>query len=547
MIFDPRLIFLPLFSLLSILFGIFIYSRSRKNLINLFYGLAVLNIGFWSLGVFLFFTDDPSHMRLWGNFLYFTGSLVVASFFTFTVVFPDEYARIRPFRFALIFAPNVFFFYLLFFTDALIKNALFDSASGSRSFEFGRLYFLYWLYFISILTVSFFTLLRKYRVSNGVERVRLGYVLFASAIAAVFNTTTNVILPTLGNFNYFWLGPYSTFILVFILSVAVIRYRLFNIKVIATELVTVALWIFLVVQIFNTETTQALIINIILLIFVIFLGVLLMQSVTKEVTQRERLELLTTELEKANIELKKLDAAKSEFVSIASHQLRTPLTVIRGYISMALDGTLGSIRTPLKDALEKAAFSTNQLTKLVSDLLDLSRIESGKIQYVFAPADFTSLVSKTIEEMRPAAEKKKVAIALEKGSGEKIQFDFDADKMREVVFNTIDNAIKYSPDGGLITVSVEPFERTQKQWVRFSVKDAGIGIKKEDLQKLFIKFSRTEEAHRVDPDGMGIGLYFVKHIIDDHQGTVRVESEGLGKGSTCIVELPLTRESGIKN
>lgn len=253
-----------------------------------------------------------------------------------------------------------------------------------------------------------------------------------------------------------------------------------------------------------------------------------------------KLRELTMQLENANEKLKVLDAAKSEFVAMAGHQLRSPLTVIKGYVSLAQEGEFGTTKKnkKLSDALAIVAHSTDQLVKLVSDLLDLSRIESGKIHYEFKEADFPKLVEGIVREYGPKAKDKKLKLIFENNAKNLAPFLFDPDKMREVVVNLIDNAMRYSREGE-ITISTNL--TSQNTTLRFSVKDRGIGIKKEDLSQLFVKFTRLQEAKNIEANGTGIGLYFAKRIVEDHGGRVGVESPGPGKGSTFWIEIPLRR------
>ncbi|MBI3442371.1 MAG: sensor histidine kinase [Candidatus Sungbacteria bacterium] len=255
-----------------------------------------------------------------------------------------------------------------------------------------------------------------------------------------------------------------------------------------------------------------------------------------------KLRTLSRQLEEANEHLKELDQQKSEFVSIAGHQLRTPLTIIKGYVSLVQEGEFGAPRKnkKLQNALAIVANSTDQLVKLVSDLLDLSRIESGKIHYESKESDFVKMAERIIQEYAPAAEKKKLKLVLKNDAKALAPFLFDTDKMREVVVNIIDNAMKYSHTGEII-VSIGLVNKNENQMLRFSVKDQGLGIKKEDIPQLFVKFSRLPEARNRVATGTGIGLYFAKRIVEDHGGRIGVESLGLGKGSTFWIELPIRR------
>jgi len=236
-------------------------------------------------------------------------------------------------------------------------------------------------------------------------------------------------------------------------------------------------------------------------------------------------------------ELRRLDRAKSEFVSIASHQLRTPLGTIKGYISLLQDGEYGKLGPKPTEALTIIDTITGQLAQLVNELLDLSRIETGHLQYSMASFDLVALVKDVLRELRPKAEDATVTVRLDEVPAHFPQVLGDADKIREVVRNLVDNAIKYSHASGVVVVTIR--QNRVGQVVRLSVRDAGIGMSTDELRQLFTKFGRAKEAARLDPNGMGIGLYFVKRIVEDHGGRVWAESEGLGKGSTFIVELPM--------
>lgn len=254
----------------------------------------------------------------------------------------------------------------------------------------------------------------------------------------------------------------------------------------------------------------------------------------------DKLAHANNSLNHANEELKKLDAAKSEFLSIASHQLRAPLTVVKGYLSLALEGTLGLLPKQAQEPLGRAAFATNQLIKLVNDLLNLSRMEAGKITYAFAMNNISLIIKEVIQELTPQAEEKKLKVILEPKEDLE-QFIFDRDKMREAVINFIHNAVKYTPAGGDILIRQEIVSRDMKKFVRFSIKDNGMGIAPEDIHRLFTKFVRSTEAKTIDANGMGLGLFFVKKVIEDHGGKCWAESEGLGKGSTFVAEIPFKK------
>jgi len=245
----------------------------------------------------------------------------------------------------------------------------------------------------------------------------------------------------------------------------------------------------------------------------------------------------TAELRKANEELRQLDAAKSEFISIASHQLRTPLTVIKGYVSMMQEGSFGPVPPKILDNLNKIYISNERLIGLVENLLDISRIESGRQEYVWSKIRLEDLAQSVVESLKNNAKDKQVKLFFHKPKIATPEILVDSNKLHEVMMNFVDNAIKYTKEGKIdVYVTTET-----KDMVTFSVKDTGMGISPDIKASLFKKFSRGKDSFRIHTEGVGLGLYVAKMLIDAHQGKIWAESEGVGKGSTFVFSLPLNR------
>jgi len=240
----------------------------------------------------------------------------------------------------------------------------------------------------------------------------------------------------------------------------------------------------------------------------------------------------TIELVNANQKLTKLDMAKSEFISIASHQLRTPLTVIKGYISMILEGNFGALTEGEKISLVKVYESNERLIQLVEGLLNVSRIESGRLQFAFAEKDLGELVQSVFEELETTASKKGLLFSLKRPAKLPL-VRIDEEKMRQVVMNLMDNAIKYTKKGS-VTVTL----RKKDEGVEFCVSDSGMGVNAEDMKNLFKKFSRGTDSSLVHTEGTGLGLYVVKEMLKAHSGKAWVESGGVGRGSKFYFWLP---------
>lgn len=240
------------------------------------------------------------------------------------------------------------------------------------------------------------------------------------------------------------------------------------------------------------------------------------------------------QLKEANIHLKELDSAKSEFMSIASHQLRTPLAGIVGYLSMILDGDYGKIDNSQQKIVSEVFAASQRLVRLVNTFLNVTRIEAGRFTLSFVNVNFVDLVRGEVMELQPTADKKNVKLVYEEPKDKNLMAMVD-DKIRDAVLNLIDNAIKYTPDG---TVTVR-LEKEGKDMLHYSVKDSGVGISKDEVDNLFQKFVRGSGIAKIQPNGSGLGLYIVKKIVEGHGGKVWAESEGEGKGSTFNIRIPI--------
>jgi signal transduction histidine kinase len=253
----------------------------------------------------------------------------------------------------------------------------------------------------------------------------------------------------------------------------------------------------------------------------------------------ENVERVNKDLSKTNKKLKdayerlkQLDSAKNEFISIASHQLRTPLTSIKGFISMIREGDYGKIDKETDEALRKIFISNERLIKLVNDLLSLSRIESGKFGFIFKQNEIGPLVKSIVDNFKIEAEDKGLKVKYQKSKKAITPFVFDKDKIHEVVSNLIDNAIKYT-NKGEVAVSLEGFDDK----IKITVSDTGKGMEVDEADYVFEKFRRGIESSNLNTEGVGLGLYVCRKIVDAHKGKIHAESDGLGKGSRFIVEL----------
>ena len=233
--------------------------------------------------------------------------------------------------------------------------------------------------------------------------------------------------------------------------------------------------------------------------------------------------LLYEQLRILNEQLQALDKARAEFISIASHQLRTPPATIKWYVAAVLSGDFGPVGAELKAALERVQSTNNSQISLIDDLLNASRIERGKMEFFFEMGDLAELARITYEQLIPQAEIRKLKLVYNPPAGPLPQVMMDKEKVRQVINNFVDNAIKYTKQGQ-ITVSLE---KTATDLV-LKVSDTGRGVDPEAAGMLFERYSRGKDSASA-ATGLGLGLYVAKVIIEQNHGKIWAESPGLAK------------------
>lgn len=254
-------------------------------------------------------------------------------------------------------------------------------------------------------------------------------------------------------------------------------------------------------------------------------------------TLKQRIEEATRELRHSNTQLQRLDAAKDEFVSMASHQLRTPLTSVKGYISMVLEGDVGKITSSQRQLLEEAFTSSERMVHLINDFLNVSRLQTGKFVIESRPVDLAKVVTQEVESLQTTASAHNLKLRYRAPSYFPILY-LDEGKIRQVLMNFIDNAIYYSQAGTTITIELA----VEDGDVVLKVRDTGIGVPESEQAHLFSKFFRATNARKQRPDGTGVGLFLAKKVIVAHGGTMVFESVE-SEGSTFGFRLPVKKLS----
>ena len=250
------------------------------------------------------------------------------------------------------------------------------------------------------------------------------------------------------------------------------------------------------------------------------------------------LEATYRELAVSHARLRELDQLKSDFLSNVSHELRTPLAAIKGFVDNLLDGVTGPLADKHRHCLHRVRDNAERLTRMVSDLLDLARIEAGKIELAPEALAVAEMVEEVVETLRPLARARGIALAAELAPCPPIRGD--ADKILQVLTNLVSNALKFTPTGGCVTVAAAA---SADGAIRIAVGDTGPGIPPEERERVFDKFYQLGRVDGERPPGSGLGLTIARHLVELHGGRIWVE-DGAGGGSAFMMLLPAASAGG---
>ncbi|HLM83676.1 MAG TPA: ATP-binding protein [Candidatus Bathyarchaeia archaeon] len=536
--------YLPIITL-SIIAGIFIFFQGPKKPVNKNFFLFIFIFTLWAANEYTqWFVEDIKFNLFLGRLsIFLIFSILFFLFFVYALTGKN-----------LSFSKKILFFlpFLPVIALSLSNYNLYMSRADNCTTESGILY--WYVYFLAFFYAfwSVIVLYRNYRSKEVLSNTKNQLKIIMGSI--IFLITWIVVVNRLYFFSESYSGgdagwvalavPYGMLLFIGLVIYAITRYSLFHIKLLAAQAIVVGLVILIGSEFLFADTTTNNILIGITLLLSIFFGWMLVRSVKLEVLRKEELESLSNELSVANDKLHQLDKAKSEFISIASHQLRTPLTSIKGFGSLLLEGTYGEVPDSQRGALEKIYISNERLIQLVEDLLNISRIEAGRMEFDFQEAQIEDLVQEAVNTLELSAKAKNLYLTWEKPAIPMPKIKIDITKIKEVISNMVDNAIKYTQKGG-ITVKLDKStawdteHKDHKEFVRVIVSDTGIGMDDEEINMIFEKFQRGKQVARYHTDGTGLGMYIGKKIVAEHKGRIFAESDGKNKGSRFILELPI--------
>ncbi len=506
--------------------------RGKKTYSNSVFSIFILSVGLWAFGVsFFYIVSSIDNALFYLKFYYVAAAAIPISFLLFSLSFPREKTVNLKVKIISVLSFITLSLFIALYPDFIVKEIFLGNPKNVSLNSVG--YACFFAYFLIALFIAYANLIYSYiKETDKAYKVQLKVLIIGTLIPYLFGMLFNLILP-IYTYSYIWIGPLFGLVVVLVVLYAVYKHKLFDTKVLTAEIFTFSMWIFILIRTLIAGDINEKLINVGLLFLTVVIGTFLIRSVKKEVETREKIEKLATDLENANERLQELDKQKSEFVSLASHQLRGPLTAVKGYASMLLDGDFGNLEKDTRDAVEKIFKSTQDLVVIVGDYLDVSRIEQGRMQYDFTTFDMSELVGTVVTELKPNIDLAKLSIDYDYDATKQYLVNADQGKIKQVISNIIDNSIKYTPIGGIhVWLSYNSLNK-----ILISISDTGVGIHPDVLPRLFEKFTRAPDASKTNIMGTGLGLYVAKKMIEAHHGRIWAESAGPGKGASFFIEI----------
>ena len=530
-VFSPLLYYSYLGSVIpTLLIAIFIYLNGKKELTNRLLLLMGGSFAMWVFGAMVTWaTEIPSHtmffwtlLNIFEPFVYF-----FAFYFFYTFIFKKDFSLSQKFLFSIPLLPTL----ILAPTKWMLLG--YDLSNCDRNAYEGILasYGYSLEIFYAVLIVIFaIVALRKLKSKEDREKTVL---LTVGITAFLLSFSLGNILEV---FTENWyIGQYGLFgapIFVGFLAYLIVHYRAFNMRLIGAQVLVAALWLSVLALLFIRTIEDVRIVTSITLIFVLIVGIFLIRGVYREIAQRERIEKLAGELQEIN-------ERQEVLFHFIGHEVKGFLAKDAGAFASLSEGDYGALPEVMKPFVEEALVGARQGADSVGNILKASNLKKGSVTYTKEPFDLKALTVEAVEKARAAAEKKGLVLSF---TADDSSYQMTGDKVQisdHVLRNLIENSINYTPSGSIsVSLKKDPSTGLGAGKFVFAVKDSGVGITEEDKKRLFTEGGHGKDSQKVNAHSTGYGLYIAKSVALAHGGTIRAESEGEGKGSTFIVELP---------
>lgn len=506
---------------IAITFGLFIFLKNWKNTTNFTFLLMGLGVAFWSFPYAKWIISDNHIDALFWSRMLNLGATVIPIFYLHCIL--SILNLVKQKKRILIFGYFLIFVFSLFSFSPLYINSVKEVGPFLYWPQAGPIYtlFIFFGYF-GLTGYGAFQLFKTRGMEFNLEQKKQANYLILGTFFGFLGGALN--FPFMFGFALpsaiLIIGQISVSFFYYFSGIAAIKYRLFEIKLMLTELLVEIMIIVLFILPFLMPTEDLKILMFIVLFLFLIFGYYLIRATRQEIVQKEEAE--------------RISKMKTEFISIASHQLRTPLAAIRGYTSMLKDGDYGDLPDPAEKAINYIHESSVGMIKLVNSLLSISRLEKGQVELKFQDVSVDELLKECIKDIQLVAEEKKLSLKYKILSKKIPLIKADPEKLKQSFSNIINNAVLYTVKGG-----VEVSLNKENNDIIVQIKDTGVGIEPEEQEKMFKSFSRGKGGAELYTQGTGLGLYVAKNFVEMHSGSISVFSEGKNKGSLFIIRLPI--------
>jgi len=493
--------------------GFVILLNNRNSITNKTFAALAASSMIWSVVNYLSYqTNGYVTLSLWLlRLVLFSAVWFAYCLFKLTFVFPaNEFVFTKRYKYYLV--PLVALVSVFTLTPYVFPKIADIAVAGSVSktevlpgiILFGAAVFF-------LIFGSFYNLIKKTLAAKPAEKPKFRLMLAGTVITFSLIIVFNFIYPAVFlDVEYIPLG--GLFLVPFIgfTGYAIFKHRLFNVKNIITAVFTFFLCLVTLVEVVFAPDLPQMLLRVAVFLVALMISIMLVRN--------------TFELEAAN-------EKKSEFMSFASHELRSPITAIKSYATLLLEGGMGKINPDVKDGVQKILVSTNSVIALIAQYLNKAKMELGQFTYFIMPFDIAKTVRAAVDNVQVNAEQKGIFVTAKLKEDEVHNVKADENKVREAIGNILDNSIKFTKLGGVLVTVTE-----DKEHVLIKVADTGAGITADMMPLLFKKFSKDDAQKNIM--GSGLGLFLSRTFIDAMKGRIWAESEGEGRGAQFYIELP---------
>lgn len=561
------ILFIASLAVLEIL--IIIKNSEQKNLLH--FQLLIFSIIVWLSTNFLVgqFQDNVTTLFILRG-TYASGLLVFTELLLFAFTYPEKILIKKDISLYIIYLITAIMAYFAL-SNHLIAGYYFRGETIIPIYS--GIFWFYVAFAIVSVTGVIYGFISQYRISDQLTREKIKYLTIGLSMSVIFITIGDLVIPLIaGSSSTVVYSPLGTIFFIYLAFYAISKYQLFDNKIVITEV-----WAFLLILISIIQLViKFSVVNLFVLISVLVAAWFLVRSVSSGLEKNIALKSANRQLSRDKKALMKLDDAKTEFVSMASHELLTPISAIEGYLSMILDEKVVRVKNKkVLDYLENIYGSAKRVALLVTDLLNVSRIEERRLKVTRGEFEVRKLVEGIAAELEIRASHNNIQFNEDFDGIQDIKTYCDEDNIAEILINILTNAIKYNRPGGDVQINCSQWttEKVQTSFnemqgkikistrntlqkfvdgqsrkllgdkqIVIEVKDDGIGLSAEDMEQLFQKFSRVGAWQRQNVQGTGLGLYISQALAGMNHGRIWAQSDGHGKGSSFYISLPMAEQ-----